>query len=145
MWHQVLLILLCLIVPCGAITACRQEKTSQPPVESEPPPANELKSLSQQYLELRKIKGHWGGGDYVADVDSFNGRKQKVMERLGERLGIKGNPRSQVIQWMGEPDVKKTEGTTEQWIYYWRGDHDYLIFVLDNGLVTKSEWYYAYE
>lgn len=140
-----LLLLICLELTLGALTACRQEKSPQTPVKMAATPANELPPLSQQYLELRKIKGHWDGGEFVDDVDKFNGRKHKVMQRLGELLGIKGTPRSQVIQWLGEPDVKKTEDATQQWIYYWRRKHDYLIFILENEQVTKSEWYYAYE
>jgi hypothetical protein len=62
-----------------------------------------------------------------------------VMESLGKKLD--GSSTSFVKKTMDRPD-KKREG---KWIYYWRGEHDYLYFIVKDKHAVKAAWYYAYE
>lgn len=60
------------------------------------------------------------------------------MEKLGKALD--GQSKEKIIEIMGQPD--KVE--PPKYIYYWRGEHDYLFSVFKNGK-AYSEWYYAYD
>lgn len=97
-------------------------------------------SLGLEYQELRKVRGHFtGGGAWNDEVDHWKGRKHQVMSELGQQLGQADTAR--LLATMGEPDAR--EG--QQWIYYWRGRHDYLFFVVDGSRVLRSQWWMAGE
>ncbi|MBN9416303.1 MAG: hypothetical protein J0I12_12745 [Candidatus Eremiobacteraeota bacterium] len=103
---------------------------------AEPAP---LYDLGQEYQEFRKQRGHFSGGDWNAALDRWDGRKHQVMVELGERLG-EGSTRT-LLEIMGEPDAR--EGSN--WLYYWRGRHDYLFFHCLGEKVLKAEWWMAGE
>ena len=42
--------------------------------------STEFKTLGQNLQSLRKIKGHWDGGDSNPRVDSFNGEKHQALK-----------------------------------------------------------------
>lgn len=73
------------------------------------------------------------------DCRIFGNDFQVIMEHLGKRLN--GSSKKQIKKIMGNPDSK--EG--KQWIYFWRGRHDYLIFEFTGSKGAASRWYYAYE
>lgn len=101
----------------------------------------ELTSLGREYQELRKQSGHFsGGGEWNSKVDRWNGRKHQVMAELAEKLGS-GQSTQILLAVMGEPDARQGS----QWLYYWRGRHDYLIFDCQQGKIVKSEWWMAGE
>ena len=93
--------------------------------------------MGREYQELRKQKGHFNGGEWNAALDRWNGRKHQVMCELGTRLD-KGSTRT-LLELMGEPDAR--EGPN--WLYYWRGRHDYLFFECREDQVLKSDWWMA--
>jgi hypothetical protein len=129
--------------------------------------SSDLNLLSTNFHSLKDIKGHWAGGEYHSDADSFQGKKHKAMDQLLQVLGKPGTPASEIAKYMGEPDELKTEGVvlmpgpymasdgggnsnTNQgftMIYHWRGNHDYIYFSIDSESqkVVQSGWYNALE
>jgi hypothetical protein len=73
------------------------------------------------------------------DCRIFGCDYQVIMEYLGKRLN--GKSRKEIKKIMGNPDLK--DGN--QWMYFWRGRHDYLIFEFTGNKGAISRWYYAYE
>jgi hypothetical protein len=73
------------------------------------------------------------------DCRIFGCDYQVIMEYLGKRLN--GKSRKEIKKIMGNPDLK--DGN--QWMYFWRGRHDYLIFDFAGNKGAISRWYYAYE
>jgi hypothetical protein len=59
-----------------------------------------------------------------------------VMKVLGNKLN--GKTEQQVIKIMGKPEAME-DGN---YIYFWRGGHDYLYFNFPQGKAI-SQWYYA--
>ncbi|KAF9435108.1 hypothetical protein BGZ76_006882 [Entomortierella beljakovae] len=125
-------------------------------------PTNEVAILGEKFQTLRKIKGHFDGGDYNEDVDAFNGEKHQVMMKLADNFVKIGVLSDDIITVMGISDgipaeilksLKRTEPLItpptnfEYILYKWRGYHDYLWIRINlkTKTVQKSEWYYAYE
>lgn len=90
-------------------------------------------NLQQLSLEYKSIKN-----SVCADCDAFGSRYMKVMEELGKLLD--GESKERIVEMMGQPD----RAEPEKYVYYWRGEHDYLFFIFKNGK-AYSEWYYAYD
>ncbi|KAJ3321486.1 hypothetical protein HDV06_004155 [Boothiomyces sp. JEL0866] len=125
-----------------------------------------LQQLSQEYLSLKGIKGHWEGGEYTKDVDSFNSKKHQAMKTLAESI-IVGSDSKIIYDLFGQPDkietdtltfmpgpvvsqtaVTQSEGPKDLFLeYYWRGRHDFLYFQVDSAtsVIKKVAWYKALE
>jgi hypothetical protein len=118
--------------------------------------------LAVEYRNLRTIPGHFGGGIWNEDVDKWNGRKQQVMNQLGDCLGTGRYSKSDIIQLMGKSDrtstpgdnfftliehtrQNKPKGDYEYLIYYWRGGHDFLYFTYQGETIIDSGWWMAWE
>lgn len=127
-------------------------------VEAAPGHPPSLEAHAQEFRELRKIKGHFSGGDWRDDVDRWNGRKHVVMVELGDVLGNGRYTVDQVDALMGPPDellgpdsaywqhdTKLPPDTTQLRVYYWRGHHDFLYFICRNNKVTGARWFMAGE
>ncbi|CAO3566871.1 unnamed protein product [Mortierella alpina] len=69
--------------------------------------SSEFQTLGQNLQSLRKIKGHWDGGDSDPRVDSFNGEKHQALKQLGEYFGKPGTPAANILTTMGPPDDMK--------------------------------------
>lgn len=103
------------------------------------PPAKVI-ALGEEYQELRKQKGHFtGGGEWNEAVDHWKGRKHEVMAELG--LLLNHGKTSELLAIMGEPDARQDD----QWVYYWRGRHDYLFFKVKGSQIVHSDWWMAGE
>jgi hypothetical protein len=92
------------------------------------------------------------------------GRKHQLMLQLAAQLGD-GRYRAETISELigppdyavqpgddlfefisRSPDVDASAATTYQYLVYtWRGTHDFLFFVSDNGRVIDAGWWYAGE
>lgn len=121
-----------------------------------------LEELAVEYRNLRTIPGHFGGGSWNDDADRWNGRKQQVMIQLGDCLGTGRYSKSEIIQWMGNPDriaIKgdyyfaaierdrrnQPTGNYQYLIYFWRGGHDFLYFTYRGETIIDSGWWMAGE
>ena len=110
------------------------------------PPLNEKTlGLIKEYRELRKGKGHFSGGAWNPDLDSAAGRLVVVMTELGETIGTPGYRCDEILDLLGAPDAKQERDGKECLVYFWRGWHDYLYFICENGTVQGHKWYHAYE
>ncbi|KAJ3275020.1 hypothetical protein HDV01_001526 [Terramyces sp. JEL0728] len=127
--------------------------------------STDLRQLSQEYLSLKGIKGHWEGGEYTKEVDSFNSKKHQAMKTLAESIAV-GSDSKIIFDLFGQPDKVETNTLTfmpgpavSQAVpsdvtsddlfmeYYWRGRHDFLYFQVDSttSAVKKVAWYNALE
>jgi hypothetical protein len=78
----------------------------------------------------------------------------KIMEVLSDSIELNTNE-ERIIKIMGMPDTYASDehpiehhftqlGKNEKiLIYYWRGLHDFLYFVLLSNLLVSKHWYYA--
>lgn len=92
---------------------------------------------------------------YDSDLWNWGEAMHSLMTRLGERLGNGRYTERQVIALLGKPDqtleagrrsaIGKIPAGESRLVYWWRGGHDYLFFVVREGRVVKSDWWYAGE
>ncbi|KAF9899646.1 hypothetical protein BX616_002909 [Lobosporangium transversale] len=125
-------------------------------------PNDEIRALGKTFQKLRKIKGHFDGGEYNKAVDAYNGEKHQVMKKLAEAFGRPSVSSVDIVSTMGPSDeipehilaeLKRsapqvTPPTNFKYLLYkWRGYHDYLWFRINlkNNHVFNSDWYFAYE
>lgn len=128
------------------------------------PRALSVEELSEEFKTLRDVKGQFEGSPWNDEVDSWMGRKHRLMLELESRIR-KGNfNKAQVIQWMGLPDQSispddvlfreilgstplagKETDTVEVLIYYWRSNHDFLYLICEDDWVAHTGWFYAGE
>lgn len=119
--------------------------------------------LVAQWRELRALRGHFDGAAWNADVDRWQGRKHVLMQTLAAQALDERLARDALTQRMGAPDASWRAGQPEhasaieqaQWrggtpgaellVYRWRGEHDRLLFALDNGHVVATGWLMVHE
>lgn len=117
-----------------------------------------LESMAAEYRELRKVKGHFGGGEWRDDVDRWAGRKHELMAKLGEELGAGKHLASEIEKLMGPPDEvlgrdsvywkyddRLHPEATRMLVYLWRGHHDFLYFMCKGDRVLGRRWFMAGE
>ena len=130
----------------------------------------EIASLIQQYQELRERRQQLrAGGVFDADLDSDKGKLHEFLYKLGEELGHPPDTKEKILRCLGEPDAMKNENEMsglleiykrekriagqkvkeyrkpEYLIYFWRGWHDFLFFISEDGLIVDHGWWFAYE
>jgi hypothetical protein len=136
-------------------SACRNSETLAKAGANTPPgsasatsAAVSLEDLGAEFRRLRSVPGHFGGapGQWNDAVDRWGGRKHVIMKRLQARLGVPATSRAKVIASMGEPDeVRPSREASTMLVYYWRGRHDFLYFVVRDGQVVHCDWWMAGE
>lgn len=127
--------------------------------------SNNIEAASSTYLRLKNVRGHWNNEAHNPAVDNFDGERHQSMKELQKHLGQSGTSGDEIQRLMGppskildEPDLVLNHEFTRTnenytfpndakiWIYDWRGNHDYVYFVLSNeNKVIRSDWYHAYE
>lgn len=116
--------------------------------------AQDIGALAAEYRQLRAIQGWFDGGDeFIDKVDRWGGRKHELMQLLGRHLGDGTHPQAEVEDLLGAPD--RVVGPGEPYwqphqadrllIYTWRGYHDYMYFIVQDGKVLGVDWWMAYE
>jgi hypothetical protein len=124
-----------------------------------------LAVASNNYLRLKTHIGHWHNQSRRASIDSHNGERHHAMVELQENLGRAGTTTHEIEHLMGSPtkildqpneillsELKRNNENYEYphdakiWIYEWRGEHDYVYFVISKDKkVIQSAWYYSFE
>ena len=124
-----------------------------------------FEAASSTYLRLKDERGHWNNQAHNPAIDNFDGERHQSMVELQKHLGQIGTSADEIQRLMGpasktldQPDLvlnhefKRTDESytfpkdAKIWIYEWRGNHDYVYFVLSNdNKVIRSDWYHAYE
>lgn len=113
-----------------------------------------IHDLASRFRRYRDALRH-AGIDSRPELRAWNGPVHKVMSELGEEIADRHCPLQQVLSLMGEPDATKSAGSHHNGeevpsgqthiIYWWRGGHDYLYFVVQDGVVVSARWWYAGE
>ncbi|MCI0471065.1 MAG: hypothetical protein L0Y73_05350 [Candidatus Aminicenantes bacterium] len=123
-----------------------------------------IEDLAADFRALRRIKGHFAGGDWNDEADKWLGRKHRIMIEIGSRLADGKHRESAIIALLGQPDhitrphdelfelIDKhpgygsfAHGNHKFLVYYWRGRHDFLYFTCRENVVVNSGWRYAWE
>jgi hypothetical protein len=123
-----------------------------------------IEKLAAEFTEIRKIKGHFDGGKWNAEVDRWQGRKHRLMMELEIRLAKGKYQKSDIIRLLQPPDqIARSGDVLFKWIteqpgnntitsapveyllYYWRGTHDFLYFTCIDDAIVHSGWWYAWE
>ena len=127
--------------------------------------SKDLEQSSSTYLRSKEERGHWHNQPHNPSIDNFNSERHQSMIELQKHLGKTGTSSDEIKRLMGEPtnildkpdlvlnheftrtDESYTHPTDAKiWIYEWRGNHDYVYFVVSNeNKVIRSGWYNALE
>ena len=126
-------------------------------------------ALINQYQELRERRRHLPDGAYDKDLRDHGGKLHAVLQSLGTVLGHPPYTRKIIVGCLGKPDAirndiqmarylgiyererKKTERNPsakrdrEYLVYEWRGGHDFMFFINEDGLIVDHGWWFAYE
>lgn len=77
--------------------------------------------------------------------------KKVIMECLGEPDAIKDDKRMSYFLDIYRNELKKAgrkweeKSGREYLIYYWRGGHDLMFFISEDGKIVDHGWWFAYE
>jgi hypothetical protein len=125
--------------------------------------------LITRYREMRDKRRRLPEGTYDKDLRDDNGKLHKVLSSLGEELGHPPYTKQIIVGCLGEPDAIKSgqqmrpfleiyhrelrkagrkieeKRDREYLIYHWRGGHDFMFFINDDGTIVDHGWWFAYE
>ena len=126
-----------------------------PALEARPRPHHhetELTAMAREFARYR-ARQRTSPAARDADLSAWNGRLHAVMARFGQELGDGAHTEREVRRLMGPPDRRFQGGAwtgalrvpndETHLIYRWRGDHDYLYFIVEQGKVTGARWWFA--
>jgi hypothetical protein len=126
-------------------------------------------TLISEYKTLRERRSHLPEGVYDKDLRNYGGKLHQVLASLGEELGHAPFTKQQIVECVGEPDAVKNSvqmrpfleiyhremkkdgreivenDSREYLIYHWRGGHDFMFFINENGMIVDHGWWFAYE
>lgn len=163
-------ILVCLLPACLPAADAPQtpESTLSNQTTANPTPTitvdTKTRELVAEYLALRTVPGQFSGGEWHEDVDLWMGRKHTAMLELATRLGNGDFSCTQLTDLLQQPDHTVQGGdplhdliqtlpayeplqneAAQFLVYEWRGTHDFLFFVCEDGRITAADWWYAGE
>jgi hypothetical protein len=125
--------------------------------------------LISQYKDLRIRRSRKQQGTFDKDLDAYGGKLHEVLSALGVELGRPPYTKEIIVGCLGEPDSIKSgkemgglleiykreqrkagrkveeKSNREYLIYFWRGWHDLLFFISEDGLIVDHGWWFAYE
>jgi hypothetical protein len=126
-------------------------------------------ALIDQYKELRERRRHLPDGAYDTDLRDHGGKLHTVLQTLGTELGHPPSTKKIIVGCLGEPDAIRNDVQMarflgiyerelrrsgremrpkrgrEYLVYHWRGGHDLLFFINEDGLIVDHGWWFAYE
>ena len=125
--------------------------------------------LIRQYKELRERRRLLPEGTFDRDISAWGGKLHRVISALGVELGHQPFTRDLIVKCVGEPDQVWTKEQmviyldiyhqnlkaagrqpqehkdSEYLVYYWRGAHDFMFFISNQGKIVDHGWWFAYE
>jgi hypothetical protein len=126
-------------------------------------------ALISEYKGLREKRRRLPRGTFDKDLSSSGGRLENVLASLGAELGHAPYTARIIVNCVGTPDAvrsharmrnfleiynreqrkagRRTEENPgrEYLIYFWRGWHDFLFFISEDGRIVDHGWWFAYE
>ena len=117
-------------------------------------PDTDIAPIAQQFRADR-IEALDRNSPRYEDLHRWNGPLQNLMASLEGCIVDRHLTRTEVLRLMDAPNEIIESGGRHQaavvawgdrhFIYWWRGGHDYLYFVLRDDRVVGSRWWYAGE
>ena len=124
-----------------------------------------LAVASNNYLRLKDHLGHFHNQERRPSIDDHHGDRHHAMIDLQEHLGQSRTTTHEIEHLMGTPtkvldhpdeillaELKRNHADYQYppdakiWIYEWRGNHDYVYFIISKDKkVIQSAWYYSFE
>lgn len=123
-------------------------------------------ALVSQYTALRLRRRQLPEGKLDLEL---NDQLSGVLTSLGHELGHPPYTKEVIVGCLGEPDAVRDErrmggflgvyhrelrkagrkveerSDREYLIFFWRGWHDFLFFISEDGLIVDHGWWFAYE
>lgn len=117
-------------------------------------PAVSLEELTSRFRAYRVELGREAAGA-PPELRRWDGPVHRVWTEVGARLGDGTYTERRVVELLGAPEeiyygegrhatVHVPAGETHL-VYWWRGGHDYLYFVVREGRVVDDRWWFAGE
>jgi hypothetical protein len=144
--------------------------SSQKPAVTNCDELNErARSLIAEYRSLRERRGRLPAGSFDHELSAAGGRLSSVLTSLGDELGHSRLKSSTLFACMGKPDATrnhkemghlleiynrelrkagrslKPSAKRKYLIYFWRGWHDFIFFISEDGIIIDHGWWFAYE
>lgn len=137
------------------IAACGCGRAPSPPGQGGRTRADDsLRELARRYRGYRQELKE-DPSTAPPELRDWKGPVHDVMSRLGEGIAASRCSEGETLALLGPPDETFAEGEDyngkpvpagqKYLVYWWRGGHDCLCLVLQNGSVVASKWYHAYE
>lgn len=128
-----------------------------------------IAALADEYKELRERRRQLPQGTFDNDLSGHGGRLHEVLSALGVELGHPPYTKKIVTACLEEPDaIRRQEqmrnflgiyhresrkagrraankSEREYLIYFWRGWHDFVFFIVERGVIIDHGWWFAYE
>lgn len=125
--------------------------------------------LIREYKDLAERRRLLPPGTFDNEVSGSGGRLGKVLSALGVELGHRPYTDKIITGCLGKPDAIRSHpemrGLLEIYnrelrqagrkvvehpkrkylIYFWRGWHDFLFFISEDGVIVDHGWWFAYE
>jgi hypothetical protein len=125
--------------------------------------------LIGQYKALREKRRLLPQGQFDEDLQADGGSLSRVLSELGVLLGHPPQTKQIIVSCLGEPDAVKNhrqmkplleiyqrelkkagrkvseKNNLEYLIYFWRGWHDFIFFISEDGVIVDHGWWFAYE
>lgn len=126
-------------------------------------------ALASDYRELRDRRRRTAKRTRDKALDNYGGRLHQVLSSLGKELGHPPYTKEGILRCLGEPDairsheqmgnylgiyereLRKAGRQAQQrsdlqyLIYFWRGWHDFIFFISEDGVIVDHGWWFAYE
>lgn len=130
---------------------------------------SEAATLITQYRELRERQQRLPVGERDPELSDDGGKLSSVLSALGTELGHPPYTKRNIVECLGAPDAVKNhrqmgpllgiynrelektgrkvprKSKRQYLIYFWRGWHDFLFFISEDGLIVDHGWWFAYE
>lgn len=119
--------------------------------------------LAPEYRALQQQRGHFDGEHWNAEIDRFDGRKHRLMQRLAAALAEQAPPTlAELTAALGPPDLRWAAGAASPlqsplppelrpragdsllW-YRWRGRRDGLVLLIREQRLAQIAWSHALE
>ena len=117
-------------------------------------PCDDLDQRAAQFRNDRVDVRH-AGGERQGELRAWGGRMHRVMCDLERCIVNRHLAASEVARLLGAPDrvvqggrrhaTVRVAADEQHWLYWWRGGHDYLYFVIRDGRVASGHWWMAGE
>ena len=126
-------------------------------------------ALAREYRELRERRRRLAQGVFDEELQADGGKFHEVLGALGMDMGRPPYTRRTITECLGAPDAVKNGRQMGPFldiynreqrkagrevsekpgrvylIYHWRGGHDFLFFISEDGRIVDHGWWFAYE